>query len=436
MPPFDFYETMVNSGYIKQPNEYYRSLQQAFVDSQWDNTSAKTPESGGLIEEQSDIGSDVYDEIEAWVAPTVADVSSGSKDSNDFLKMIFRDITHTAKRGQYYRFDGNYWIVHTYNQFNSLTQYVGVRRCNNWLRVIDPADGSIYEQPCVVGYDMSSPSIQVNSSVITPNNHATITTQGNDKALRLFKLNTRFIISGRPFKLYAYQNALSYSATDEQPTYLELDLYLDEVHDGDDFERGVAYNGDYDYTVEIYSSDLNEPVNSTNTLRAGVKLNGSLVDNKQVKWASSDDSIVKITSQDGLRCGYQCLSEGETTITATLDDNPDAYDTITITVTSQGANDYKLIVVGLPPKIKQYQSVTAEIKVSYNGMMMNPADSAVVVPENSAEYFTVAKDNNKYTFTCLKIAPEPFDVRFVAIAGIGQIKVEDTVSLQCVSMLG
>ena len=69
-------------------------------------------------------------------------------------------------------------------------------------------------------------------------------------------------------------------------------------------------------------------------------------------------------------------------------------------------------------------------------MMMNPADSAVVVPDGSAEYFTVSKDSNKYTFTCLKIAPESFDVRFVAIAGIGQIKVEDTVSLQCVSMLG
>ncbi len=436
MPPFDFYNKMIDSGYTKEPNDYYRSLQQAFVDSQWDNTSAKTPENGGPIEEQSDIGSEVYNCIEAWVAPTVADVTSGSKDSNDFLKMVFRDITHTAKRGQYYRFDNNYWIVHTYNQFNGLIQYVGVRRCNNWLRVIDPVDGSVYEQPCVVGYDMSSPSIQVNSSVITPNNHATIMTQGNDKALRLFKLNTRFIISGRPFKLYAYQNALSYSATDEKPTYLELDLYLDEVHDGDDFERGIADNGEFTYTVEIYSGNLTEAVNSSGSLRAGVKLNGALVEDRQVIWTSSDDSIIKITSQDGLRCGYQCLSEGEVTITAMFDDNPDVYDTITITITSQGANDYKLIVVGLPPKIKQYQSVTAEVKVSYNGMMMNPADSAVVVPDGSAEYFTVSKDSNKYTFTCLKIAPEPFDVRFVAIVGIGQIKVEDTVSLQCVSMLG
>lgn len=436
MPPFDFYGDMITSGYAKEPNDYYRSLQQAFVDSQWDNTSAKTPENGGPIEEQVDIGSNEYCVVEAWIEPTVAEVTSGSRDSNDFLKMIFRDIDHTAKRGQYYRFDGNYWIVHTYNQFNGLTQYIGVRRCNNWLRVIDPADGSVYEQPCVIGYDMSSSNIQVNSSIITPNNHAVVMTQGNDKALRLFKLNTRFIISGRPFKLYSYQNALGYSVTDEKPTYLELDLYLDEVHDGDDFERGIADNGKYSYTVEIYSSDLNEPINSANTLRAGVKLNGSLIDNKWVKWASSDCGVVQITNQNDLRCAYKCVGEGKATVMAALDDNPAAYDTITITVTGQGADDYKLIVLGLPPRIKQYQSVTAEVKLSYNGLVMKPADSYVVVSDGSEEYFTVTKDSNKYTFTCLKIASEPFDIRFVAISGVGQVKVENTVSLQCVSMLG
>lgn len=356
MPPFDFYGSMIESDYAKEPDNYYRSLQQAFIDSQWDNTSSKTPENGGVIEEQVDIGSDEYRCIEAWVTPTVADVSTGTKDSNDFLKMIFRDITHTVKRGLYYRFDGNYWIVHTYNQFNGLTQYVGVRRCNNWLRVIDPNDGTVYQQPCVIGYDMSSPGIQISSYVITPNNHATITTQANEKSLRLFKLNTRFIISGRPFKLYSFQNALSYSATDEQPTYLELDLYLDEVHDGDDFENGIADNGTYNFTTES-----------------------------------------------------------------------------TISQVAEGA---ELTIVGLPSKIKQYQSVTVEVKLSVNGETIEPTKSFITVPDGSEEYFSVVKNNNIYTFTCLKIASESFAISFVASNDKAGITIEKTINLQCVSMLG
>ncbi len=82
-----------------KPHDYYEELAQAFIDEQWSNTAAKTPENGGKILEQSAIGSNQYNCIEAWVKTAVGDITSGLKDSRDFLRMFFRDIHHRCKRG-------------------------------------------------------------------------------------------------------------------------------------------------------------------------------------------------------------------------------------------------------------------------------------------------------------------------------------------------
>ena len=63
--------------YQPNPNDYYRDLTQEYIDSQWDNTSAKTPENGGALLEQNGIGSNEYSCVQAWVAPTVATTSTG-----------------------------------------------------------------------------------------------------------------------------------------------------------------------------------------------------------------------------------------------------------------------------------------------------------------------------------------------------------------------
>lgn len=63
--------------YQQSPNDYYRDLTQSFIDAQWYNTSAKTPENGGELLEQNEIGSNEYSCVQAWVAPTVATTSTG-----------------------------------------------------------------------------------------------------------------------------------------------------------------------------------------------------------------------------------------------------------------------------------------------------------------------------------------------------------------------
>lgn len=237
--------------YQPDPNDYYRDLMQEFINAQWYDTSAKTPKNGGALLEQASIGSDEYNEIEAWIKPTVATTSTGLKDSRDFLQLIFKSIDHIVGRGRMYRFDSDTWLVHDSGIFDGLPKSVGIRRCNNVMRIKD--NDSIFSIPCIVDYDMASPSAQVSTPIITPNNHAVVMVQGNDDVYRLFKLNTRYMLGGRPFKLLSYQNAIN-AAGMSKPTLLYLDLYLDEAHAGDDIENQLADNSSIDYPM-----DENEP---------------------------------------------------------------------------------------------------------------------------------------------------------------------------------
>lgn len=234
------------NGYATQtPNDYYRDLAQAFIDASWTNNAAKTPENGDSdIYEQSAIGSSEFNKIEAWVKNTVGDVTTGMRDSADYLKIYFRDIGHTVPRGLYYKFHDNWWICNEYGHFSGIADDAGLRRCNNFLRIIDPESGELFTAPCVVDYDMSSPSAQVSRYIITPNNHAVVMCQGNADTIRLFQTNKRFILGGRPFKLYGYQNAINLNLETQYDTLLYLDLYLDEIHDKDDLINQVAYNGE------------------------------------------------------------------------------------------------------------------------------------------------------------------------------------------------
>lgn len=414
------------------PNDYYRDLAQSFIDQSWTNTAAKTPENGGEIKEQVDIGSDEYNVIEAWVKTTVGDVTSGLRDSGDFLKIYFRDINHTVKRGLYYQFYNSWWICNEFGHFNGIAQDCGLRRCNNALKIIDPENGSVFGAPCVVEYDMSSPSTQVSRYIITPNNHAVVMVQGNADTLRLFKTNTRYILGNRPFKLYGYQNALNLNLSTDYDTLLYLDLYLDEIHDGDDLVNGVAYNGDYNYQVKINSADMRLSAGSTGTLTVDVMLNGKEVD-RPVIWKTSNPEIVTI-DQNG---NYAVVGEvGQSVdIIVTLDGNNKVSNSITITIGQQSIEP-KIYLDPAFDTIREYQTIEFDVKIGIGGNVLATTGAMVSLDSEAREYLSVKRTTSGWALTCNKRSPEPLTMTVIVVDKTYAINKTQQFDIQAVSMMG
>ena len=427
-----YFENALNGGYIQSPNDYFRDLQQAAIDNLFDCTSAKY-----TVQEQDAIGASTYHDIDVWLDYIVGTTSSGVKNGNDFTQLMFRDIDHETIQGLYYIFDNNYHISYFYNKHDGLEKALAVRRCNNAMRIVDPENGSVFSIPCVIDYDMTSPSQQVSSYIITPNNHAIVMVQGNTDTLRLFKLNTRYMFNGRPFKLLAYQNAILYDLQNQIPTLLYLDLYLDELHDKDDVENNLAYNGEYDYTIQIDADDMELTNGSTGTLTATVSLNG-LEAERNVLWESSNPEVVTIN----IGGQYQVVGDSGTnaTITATLEVNPIVTSSITIQVVDEQVIQPLVAINPTFNKIRQYESIAFSVEAVYGSVVVVPETIQIsLAQENqvlSNQYLTITQSGSQYIITANAIAPEP-QILYVNVQNTSpSFQTTQQFSLNVVSMLG
>lgn len=312
-----------------------------------------------------------------------------------------------------------------------------MRRCNNVMRIVDPENGSIFTIPCVIDYDMTSPSQQVSSYVITPNNHATVMVQGNSDTLRLFKLNTRYIFGGRPFKLLAYQNTLIDDSIAPTPTLLYLDLYLDELHAEDDIANQLADNSAYVYTIEIDSMNMELINGATGSLTASVSLNGEEV-NREIVWSSSDLNIVFIDSNGNYQVvganGQSCM------ITAMLQGNTNVTSSIQINVVESEVLQAKVILEPIFDNIRQYESIDFKVQASYGGKIYNPNTISLSLSQNniiaSNEYLSIKDNQGTYQITGVQISPSP-QILYVTVTNDSPaFNVQEQFQINVVSMFG
>jgi len=392
--PFNQFELSLRMGMTQKPNDHYRELQQAVQDAQWENTSAKTPEKDGKVLEQDGIGLSTYHEVEAWVYPATEASVTAQRNSGDFIHFVFRDIDHSITRGMYYQYNGDYWLVNDDSPYNGLPKDLSIRRCNNELRIIDPLNGALVVIPCCVDYDMGSPAEQISRYVNTPNNHATVILQGNEDTLRLCALNTRYMLDGRPFKLWSYQKSV-HTAKMEIATIIYLDMYLDEAHAKDDKINLIADNGTYDYSIRLNMKDFEGASGVSAQLTYAVMLNG-VEAKREVEW-EYDDSVVSIDEN----CVMTLKSTiGATTqVKCTLKGNPDVYATCDVTIgETKEAWD-----VTMNPEFKtlrQYESVDVELTPYRNGV----AENIAVDMSTRSDAVSIEKlDRNKYRVTGQKI---------------------------------
>lgn len=350
---------------------------------------------------------------------------------------MFENIDHETYQGLYYIFDDNYHIAYFYNRYDGLEKAIAVRRCNNAMRIVDPDNGSIFSIPCVIDYDMTSPSQQVSSYIITPNNHAVVMVQGNKDTLRLFKLNTRYIFNGRPFKLLAYQNALLQDLSNQNPTLLYLDLYLDEIHDKDDIENGLAYNGEYIYNIQIDADNMELSNGVKGNLSATITLNGEEV-KRNVLWASSNEDAVLIN----VAGDYTIIgsSGSSTTITATLDGNPNVSSTITIQVVDSQVVKPLILINPAFNKIRQFESIDFSIEVMYGSTLLVPQNITLSLSETgqvlSNQYLTITQSGSRYIITANTVATTP-QILYVSVQNASpDFQITAQFTLNVVSMLG
>lgn len=305
------------------------------------------------------------------------------------------------------------------------------------MRIIDPENGSIFAIPCVVDYDATSPTMLINSSILTPNNRLQIYVQANDDTMRLFTLNKRFIIGGRPFKLLAFQNALNENLLNQKPTVLYPQLFLDEEHAGDDLVNQVAYNGTYDYQLSIDVNSLELSSGSTGSFNTTITLNGLEV-NREIVWTTGNTDVLTF-DENGQ---YTVVgSAGQTvSVTASLEGNSEVKQILEFTIVDQAQIAPVVVLNPDFDKIRQYQTIPTEVQVDYGGTIYNPDSVMVSLASGStvltSQYLSLSVDDNMVQVTCLKPATDSQTIYITATNVSPAFTVQKQIEVQCVSMMG
>ena len=414
--PFNQFALSVATGMTQQPNDHYRELQQSVQDAQWDNTSTKTPENEGIVLEQDGIGLPTYHEVEAWVYPATEASVTAQRNSGDFLHFVFRDINHKIVRGMYYQYNGDYWLVNDDSPYDGIPRNLGIRRCDNELRIIDPLNGALVIIPCCVDYDMGSPAVQISRYINTPNNHATVILQGNEETLRLCALNTRYMLDGRPFKLWSFQKSV-HTAQYDIATLIYLDMYLDEIHDGDDKINQIADNGTFDYKVKLNMKTFAGTQGAKAQLDPVVLLNGAEV-SRDIEWVY-DPSMVTIDENYSMTL---ISATGETEVRCVLKGNSDVYATCKVTI-GEAQETWSVAMNPEFKTLRQYESIDVELIPYRNGI----AQTLAVDMSSNSDAISIDKlDKNKYRITGQKINKQVLIVLKAESAFIKQRFVEVT----------
>jgi hypothetical protein len=401
----NWYTNYKNNIAVSAPQTYLNDMQ-ATINAQWDNSTQTTGDTNNLYAtEQTAIGSKDYVSVDISIDMQI-DLATGQKISDDYKVFTHKLLTDITMRGLMYQFADNYWISTNVDEIASPVKNVGVRRCNQVAKWINPDNGALIQWPCVLDYDIASTQPKYDKDINTANGHAVLIIQGNSDTLTL-KKNQRFLFNGEPYKLTGYNNMLQNGIVSDETTLLYFDLFLDTIQPNDDLVNNIANATEHVYTITILQ-DVTEQVGGFNgQLTAQVTLNGQVID-KTVTWSANAYGTISTTGAYTLTGAV-----GNTAIfTATFGD---VTQNVSIAIVSSVTDTYDIVINPLITELLQGQSATISAYLYKNGVQQSDVVTATISGADSSNcYVFAASGTNIWTLTNNLVSTLPVSIVFTS----------------------
>lgn len=292
----DSYYLLTQTPGNKDKSNYWLKELQDKVNADWN-----TRPNRASIEQETENGSEEYFPLEV-VLQSVRD-DKGTKVSDDWRRIVFKDISYKVAVGQRWRFpirmnepltdeNANIWIGVNQDSVSPTAQQVVVR-CNGTLGSIYTDENGVAQyhyEPVSQKETLSAATLSFNQVAVDPRSTLTIIAQHN-KYTQNYYINQRFIIGYD--QVYKVKNIIKTGALStfnpQDVGIITLYLDLDQVSGQDDFATRIAFNGEENSIVnppanieeEIgYSLQISEPNPlPTNLLKAPIEFKAGLYKN-------------------------------------------------------------------------------------------------------------------------------------------------------------
>lgn len=297
-------------------NYYLMSIQDK-IDYEWEYRANRVD-----IQEETGYGTEKYTDIES-VIESVYDAKNKTNLSDDWKKLIFKNIKHNLYLGKRFKFnldftdieeDKSVWILTNMNKTDATASCV-VRRCDNNIGMV-LKDGSFHYEPCILETDFKAINMLYDEHVVIAQSQIIMILQYNEYTKKM-KINDRFILGDTDledranndvYKIKAivkFKSKTTFNVKNNSLVYVGLDRT--EVDPRDDLVNRIAVQATDDITPSPYP-DSNEDstennikvilqnylgeeifedrilLNNTNTYNLSVYLNNELLDDCKIDY--------------------------------------------------------------------------------------------------------------------------------------------------------
>ena len=177
-------------------NEYLTKLQQK-IDYEWTYRYNHVD-----IEEEDIFGTEKYNPIEVVIQSVYSDTLKKTM-SDDWKKLVFRNIKHPIKLGKRYRFETsfnpeipieqkNIWITVNYDTVNPTCAIV-VRKCDSILTFVEKNTGEVHFEPVILESETKNINFWRDETIVLAQGEIIAMMQYNDYTKGI-KINNRFFV--------------------------------------------------------------------------------------------------------------------------------------------------------------------------------------------------------------------------------------------------
>lgn len=342
-------------------------------------------------------------------------VSSGELMTDDWMKIYIIQPTgiDTIGQGAYMYFDSNWWMVYKPKGVITVRGQALVRRCNTVINKLDYY-GNIVSIPMAftkLGTLGNAPNVTEN--MILSKNYMNCFCQLN-KYTKEFTENTRMMQGKAAYAIRGINDfTREYTDDPESVHIMAFTMERQEPLEQDSIELQVADYYSFSWTVSMKANE-HMALGSTQQIVASSYRNECLVESTEENpisytFESSDESVLTVDSNGVVTP----ISEGEATVKAILDQNPDKFGSIEISVTEVGES--KVIFTSTPISVlDEYDSCIISAAYLENGIETQDEVEFSFSGPSDRCYSAESVEENTFRVRCFNASKEPLTVTIKA----------------------
>lgn len=356
----------------------------------------------------------------ADIAPETA---STLRKQDDYKNIMFADESiEYVPEGTKIEAMGSIWLVTNPQNISNAIGGGVIQRCRSTWNHLDWYGNLLKEPICVEKAILTANESDMQEYALITKGYVNITCQRNEETKKL-NTNSRIILGSAAYHITGFGDyAQEFTGDYDSVRLLEFTARYEPPNEEiDDMARHVAGGRTFSWEIRVTGNPVVKvgatSLLTADSIRMGERIKPDCENPVSYLWESGNTDVVDI-GLDGRVIG---LSEGESTITCTLEQNREITASMKVTVVPAEGENEVAFLGNIPDSIRAYESLTLEAAYFENGEQQDDKVSYSLFGADSMSYsFTQA--GNTLTVNCWTASKMPLTI--MATAGEYSTSVE------------